>query len=325
MNYFGSLSAYDDKYKKFGNTNIKYLLDKGVTFWTEWPYQEYKDKVVKKYQLNDLKDECTIKELKLLNIKDFEKKIIKDDNFALEYGDLGPVYGHQWLDFGGYTQDVEQKNEYKQTHGGTTLVEHIDWKKVHFPGFNQIDYIIEELQSNPDSRRLIVNSWNPNDLDSQLLPCCHCFYQFYTKEISHDERLILLENKMKFDKNRNDEWHKILMKENNIPERYLSLHLNIRSQDVFLGNPYNVAEYSILLHLIGSVVNMIPDELILTTGDTHLYKNSLDAAKILLEREPYQLSKLEITPKKSIYDYRFDDIKILNYQAHDNIKVEVAI
>jgi thymidylate synthase len=320
------LGAYDDKYKKFGNTNIKYLLDNGVTFWTEWPYQEYRRKIIKKYQENDLKDKFTIKEFKLLNIKDYEKKIIKDEDFALSYGDLGPVYGKQWLDFGGYNQEIEQKTEYKHTRGGTKLVEHIGWQNVHFPGFNQIDAAIDELENNPDSRRIIVSAWNPNDLDSMLLPPCHMMFQFYTKEIPHEVRLSLLSEKMDFSMKRNAEWHKILMEDNNIPERYLSMQMYQRSCDLGLGFPYNVTEYSLLLHMISQVVNMIPDEFIWTGGDVHLYKNQLDAAKEMINRESQTAPILELNMDiKNIYDFRYNDIKITNYNPHPNIKMDVAV
>jgi thymidylate synthase len=259
--------------------------------------------MIKKYQDDDLKNDKNIRKLKLLSIKEFANKIAEDDYFALEYGDLGPVYPTQWTDFGGYTEDIEEKNEYKKDRNETRLVEHIGWRKIHFEGINQIDYIINELQTNPDSRRMIVNAWNPVDLDSMLLAPCHILFQMYTNLLTDKEKE-LYPNK----------------------ERKISMQLYIRSNDIFLGNPYNVAEYSLLLHMIAQVVNMVPDEFILTIGDAHLYSNSIEASKELLKREPKELPILKLNPNiQNIYDFRYEDIEILNYNPHTNIKVDVAV
>jgi len=166
------LGSYEDKYKQFGNTNIKYLLDNGVTFWTDWCYKNYKDAKVKKHQLDDLKDSKTVKKLKLLSQKDFEKKIIKDDEFALKWGELGPVYGKQWKDWGGYYEMVEKTKLLKETKGEQIIVDKLGWEKIYLKGINQIDNLINMILENPDSRRLIVNAWNVAEIDDMLLPPC---------------------------------------------------------------------------------------------------------------------------------------------------------
>ncbi len=297
------LESYDEKYNEFGNTNIRYLLENGVTFWTEWPYFEYKKQILEKYLDNDLKDEKTVKKLNLLSIKEFEEKIVNDDYFALKYGDLGKIYGHSWKNFGGYTEKTEITKQYEANRNGIRIVDSQGWQDVEMDGINQIDQVIEQLLEEPDSRRIIVSAWNPMDIDDALLPPCHMMFQFYTSLLNEEEKKL-----------------------NPGKERKLSLMFQMRSNDVFLGNPFNIAGYALLLHMIAQVVNMVPDELIYTGGDVHLYNNSIRETKELLERTSFKPCKLVLNPNiKSIYDFRYDDIKFENYECHPNIKVDVAI
>jgi len=266
------LSAYDKKYDKFKNTNIRYLLDNGVTFWSDWPLKNYND--------NNSKQ---------LDQKTFEDKIMSDDNFALQWGDLGHVYGHQWLNSN---------------------------------GVNQIDDVINQLKNDPDSRRMIVNSWNVAELPFMMLPPCHLLFQFYTSEMNEEERF---EEFSKWKSN-----NKISMRDtidqHNFPTRRLSIQLYQRSCDFYLGHPYNIAEYGLLLNMISQIVNMVPYELTWVGGDVHLYENSTDAAKKLLNRYSYELPTLILNKNiTSIYDFRYEDIQIENYRAHSNIKVDVAV
>jgi len=297
------LGSYDDKYKKFGNTNIKYLIDNGVTFWTEWAYENYKKQSVDNYLDDDLKDEKTTKKLKFLNIKDFEERIKTDDDFSLKYGDLGPVYGKQWLNFGGYSEMVEITKQQLVNRNGIKLINSDGYKEVNFGGVNQIDEIIEQLIENPDSRRMIVSAWNPTEIDNMALPPCHMMFQFYTKELTENEKLIFPGK-----------------------ERKLSLQLYQRSCDVGLGLPFNIASYSILLYMISQIVNMVPDEFVWSGGDVHIYKNHFNQINELLERESYKPCNLGInTEIESIYDFRFNDINIIDYQCHPNIKMDVSV
>ena len=263
------LSAYDDKYKKFRNTNIRYLVDNGVTFWTDWPLANYN-----KYNSP-------------LSQKEFEKRIMEDDDFALQWGDLGPVYGKQWL---------------------------------NFSGVNQIDEVINLLKNDPDSRRIILNAWNPPEIPHMMLPPCHMFFQLYSFDMGEDERFYFFTK----DRVTYKKAHKSIS--SCFPKRRLDMQLYIRSQDVYLGQPFNIAEYALLLHMLAQVTNMVAGNLIYTIGDAHLYTNSIDAAKTICTRTGYDLSKLVLNKKiKNIYDLRFDDIQIEDYKSHNNIYVKVAV
>lgn len=288
------LGSYDyHTWGQFGNTNIRYLLDNGVTFWSEWPYQHY------------MKSREYRPELPDFTLDEFQSKIVLDDAFAKEFGSIGPGYGKQWLDFGGH---IERK--IKDDNSTST---------IFYEGVNQIDNIIETLKKDPDSRRMLLNSWKPDEIDDMLLPPCHYGFQIYTHKINSSERVKLY-----------TEW----TVENNMdlkpivdfPERKISMLLNIRSNDLGLGNPFNVAEYALLLHMFGQVVNMIPDELIINLGDVHIYNNHIEQMEKLLERSSYELPKLVLNKNiKNIYDFRYEDIIIENYQSHPNIKMDVAI
>lgn len=306
------LSSYDEKYEKFGNTNIRYLLDNGVTFWTEWPYKEYLNRM--KYSGIDTP----------LNIKEFEYRIKNDDDFAIDYGSIGPGYGEQWLNSGSFEMIENIENEVKESDNDVRRKTKRKITKIE--GVNQIDNVIETLKKNPDSRRIIVDAWNPSRIDDMLLPPCHMVFQFYSVKMNGEQRYE--EYKKWIKENNYDEniSHKKGYKIYNFPDRYLLLQLYIRSNDCYLGIPFNISEYSLLLHMVSQVVNMIPYEFIYTIGDAHLYNNSIDAAKEICKREEYSLSKLTLNKNiKSIYDFRYDDIKIENYKSHPNIKVDVAV
>ena len=336
------LGSFDEEYKKFGNTNIRYLLKNGVTFWTEWCYKNYYAAKLKKYQQNDLKDSKTVKKFRFLNQKDFEKKIISDDDFALKWGDLGPVYGKQWTDWGGYNELVEKTQLFKETKGEQIIVDKLGWQNVYLKGINQIDNLIDRIIDDPDSRRLLVNAWNVSDLDDMLLPPCHLLFQFYTKIITMEERIEYCENTYENEdvdnymlKNNIENWEEIkrdprkqikILDHFNVPERKMDLQLYQRSQDCYLGQGYNVAMYSLLLHMVAQCTNMIPNDFIQTIGDAHIYSNAVDATEELLKREIRPLPKLWINPDiQNMYGFRFEDIKILDYDPHQNIKVDVAI
>lgn len=331
------LGSYDEKYKKFGNTNIRYLLDMGVTFWTEWVYKNYYSDKLKNYNLNK-----NNKSFKILSQKDFEKKIMKDDDFALKWGDLGPVYGKQWKDWGGYHELVEKKNIIKKTASDHVLVDKLGYEKIYIKGIDQIDNIINQIIENPDSRRIIVNAWNVSDIDDMLLPPCHLLFQFYTDVISMEKRIEYCEktyNKVDISdymkKNNINDWDEIkrdprkqirILDHFNVPERTLDLQLYMRSNDIFLGNPFNIAMYSLLLHMIAQVTNTIPNDFILTIGDAHIYANAIEAIEELMKRDIRPLPKLWINPDvQNINSFRFEDFKILDYDPHPNIKVEVAV
>lgn len=337
------LGSYDEKYKKFGKTNIRYLLDNGVTFWTEWCYKNYKDTKLRIYKSNDLKDAKTVKKFKFLSQKDFEKKIIKDDEFALKWGNLGDgSYAKCWTDYGGYSELVNQTTTYKTTNSDHQIIDNLGYKEIYFKGINQINKLINQLIESPESRRLIVTAWNVEEIEDTLLPPCHILFQCYTEIMSMEERINHCEKT--FDSNvikeymtkyNISDWSDIkrdprkqikILDHFNVPERYLDLQLYQRSQDCYLGQSYNIASYSLLLNMIAQIVNMVPREFIQSIGDAHLYANSIEATEELLKREIKTLPKLWLNPDiQNIYDFRYEDINILNYDPHPNIKVDVAV
>jgi thymidylate synthase len=299
-----------------GDTNIKYLVDNGCHIWDGDAYKNYL-----KWAGNNP-----------LSMVEFVEKIKTDSDFADVYGDLGPIYGKQWRDW--------------ENYNGLHLDESID----------QIANLINDLKTNPDSRRLMVNAWNVGELDQMVLPPCHYGFQVYTRELSLDERVKLFsknvngEHLMKYANSDGlDVWNEILNK-HTIPTRAISLMWNQRSVDTFLGLPFNIASYGLLLEIIAKSVNMIPDELIGNLGDVHLYNNHIEQAKEQIGREPYKLPKLNINTEfwatesgscgeglidavsvfEAFKDENFckclleEDIQLYDYQSHPAIKAPLS-
>jgi thymidylate synthase len=214
-------------------------------------------------------DVDTIGQQELLSQEEFINKIKTDTEFAKKWGELGPIYGKQWRNWGEWATIEEPKRVLK-------------------PGVDQIANLINDLKTNPDSRRLMVNAWNVGELEQMTLPPCHYGFQVYTRELTYSERY-----KIWFSNNYETgmEYH-----EPNIPNfddsyyeptptRAISLMWNQRSVDTFLGLPFNIASYGLLLEIIAKEVNMVPDELIGNLGDTHLYSNHIEQAKEQIGRE----------------------------------------
>ncbi|HCJ8868769.1 TPA: thymidylate synthase [Escherichia coli] len=275
-----------------GDTNVKYLQENGVRIWNEW---------------------------------------------ANEEGNLGPVYGKQWREWRdckvvechdvGRTQQLMQRG-YKyignMKEDGTT---YLVYEKPH----DQISKVIQQLREDPDSRRIIVSAWNVADLDDMALNPCHNYFQFYTTEMTVLERLNWFEENEpeKFARtplnNVEKLIHEILDREG-IPRRKLSCFYMMRSNDVALGKPFNIASYALLTHMVAQQVNMVPDELVYSGVDVHLYLNHLEQIKLQLTREPYPLPKLVIKRKPdSIFDYKYEDFEVVGYQSHPHIAMPVAV
>jgi len=259
-----------------GETNIKFLLDNNCYIWVGDCYKNFKNK----------------NESSILTKMEFIEKLKGDDDFCKKWGELGPIYGKQWRDWG---------------------------------GVDQIKNVIDTLKTNPDNRRILVSAWNVDEIDKALLPPCHHGFQFYTIKMSDDKRLEFFEKHNKIiniGKLSKEE----LFKKYNVPERKLSLKFYMRSVDTPLGLPFNIASYGLLLELIAKEVNMIPDELIASLGDTHIYLNQIDGVKKQIKRLPMKLPEIKILDKKvnDISEFHINDIMLIDYKSHDKIEFPLS-
>jgi thymidylate synthase len=294
-----------------GDTNIKFLVDNNCHIWDGDAYKNYctayKDGH-EFYEDEQVKRSFTQEE--------FINKIKTDDEFAKKWGELGPVYGAQWRNWGNFFYD----NPDPDGDGFRHL-------KV-----DQIQNLINDLKTNPDSRRLMVNAWNVGELDQMVLPPCHYGFQVYTRELSLEERY-----KIAFPiwKEKYGPLADTMVPTNvdntpyKIPTRAISLMWNQRSVDTFLGLPFNIASYGLLLTILAKEVNMVPDQLIGNLGDTHLYLNHIEQAKEQIGREPFELPTLNQFPtyegsRPSIESYVVGDFTLKDYQSHPSIKAPLS-
>ena len=231
-----------------GDTNIKYLVDNGCHIWDGDAYKNYQKITTREIELNEV-----MKTHPHYNLsqEEFINKIKTDDKFASQWGSLGKIYGYQWRNWvGEFSLHIGLESDGSQ--------DKINFKK----GIDQIANLINDLKTNPDSRRLLVSAWNPSDLDSCVLPPCHYGFQVYTRELSLLERREIAKGKLEW-----MEWvdviklahYKETYDKYNIPTRAISLMYNCRSQDVPLGTPFNISSYALLLEIIAKEVNMVPD------------------------------------------------------------------
>ena len=322
-----------------GDTNIKYLVDNDCHIWDGDAYREYKNNSEPEKRHDVLKGSYR----EHFTYDEFVQMIKSNNKFAKKWGDLGPIYGKQWRRWSTYP------NEYGEYESNP---------------IDQIQNLIEQLKTNPDSRRLMVSAWNVGELDQMVLPPCHYGFQVYTRELSLEERTTLFCTKtgQKDWKERVQatievQGEEVLNKEfkkHNIPNKAISLMWNQRSVDTFLGLPFNIASYALLLEIIAKEVNMVPDELIGNLGDCHLYKNHIEQAKEqigrelsmeekeewcrnnsnhmdcpMYTREPFPLPTLKYTKSLNDVDGVFKNLKveqfeIENYQSHPTIKAPLS-
>lgn len=223
------------------------------------------------------------------------------DDWADENGDLGRVYGSQWR----------------------------SWRGADGVVVDQIANLIHQIKTNPDSRRLMVSAWNPAEIDDMALPPCHCLFQFYSREATDVERAVFLEQKLGYPGvyvGETDASWLDKADELGIPKRVLSCQLFQRSVDAYLGKPFNIASYALLTMMIAQVTNHAPGEFVHTSGDLHLYSNHVEQANLQLTREPLRLPRMRLNPEvKDIFDFKFEDFILENYEAHPHIKAKVAV
>ena len=235
-----------------GNTNIRPLLEQGVRIWTEWPLEKYNS-----FAKGPKAKEAVI-DAKPMSKKEFEKRILEDSEFAQTWGDLGPVYGKQWRDFG---------------------------------GVDQLQGVIDAIQTNPFSRRHIVSAWNPGELSDMALQPSHAFFQFYVSSSGK-----------------------------------LSCKLTQRSADMFLGVPYNIASYAALTLMVAQVCGLEPGKLHMSLGDAHIYSNHLEQVHKQLSREPKDPPLLAIDKNvKNINDFKLEHFSLFGYNPHPFIKAPISV
>jgi len=289
-----------------GDTNIKYLVDNDCHIWDGDAYKNY------------IEDWRSRKNNEWhLTQEEFINKIKTDDEFAKRWGELGPIYGKQWRSWEYYCG------------GGDCNVD-------------QIQNSINLLKTDPDSRRNIVSAWNVGELDKMTLPPCHNFFQFYTRDLTIKEKLNYVRNKwprvvnedgwnnLYVDSGDAEEWLMTFGINEIIPQRAISLMWNQRSVDTFLGLPFNIASYALLLEIIAKEVNMVPDELIGTLGDVHLYKNHIEQAKEQMSREPMDLPDVRLRNYEnleSLLNTKYSKTKMIqlwHYDSHPTIKAPLS-
>lgn len=242
-----------------GDTNIKYLVDRDVHIWDEWPFKAYLGKTGQAIPKTGSAEWAA-------GMAAFLERMKTDDDFAREYGELGPVYGYQWR----------------------------SWPAPDGRHIDQISQIIDQIRRSPDSRRLIVSAWNVADIEEMAksgLPPCHCLFQFY------------------------------------VTDGRLSCQLYQRSCDTFLGVPFNIASYALLLMMVAQVCDLEPGEFIWTGGDVHIYSNHFEQVRLQLSREPRALPIMRINPQvKDIFDFTIDDFTLEGYDdPHPAIRAPIAV
>lgn len=249
-----------------GDTNIRYLLQHNNNIWNEWAFKKWVES--EEYDGPDMSNfgiraeqDADFKVQYEEQMEKFKQAILEDTEFAQKYGNLGFVYGAQWR----------------------------SWKTSQGETIDQLKNVIDEIKTNPDSRRLIVSAWNPEDVPTMALPPCHTMFQFY------------------------------------VADGKLSCQLYQRSGDIFLGIPFNIASYALLTSLIANECGLEVGEFIHTLGDAHIYSNHIEQVNTQLERTPRELPTLHLPKGKSVFDIELEDLKIENYQPHPAIKAPVAV
>jgi thymidylate synthase len=318
-----------------GDTNIKYLVDNGCHIWDGDAYKRYIthwgsliDPINYELYGPNTTMNCFHEDKRLYTKEEFINLIKTDDEFAKKWGELGPIYGKQWRNW----ESVDTSQYWQE-----------DWSPKDT---DQIKNLINELKTNPDSRRLMVSAWNVGELEHMVLPPCHYGFQLYTRKLTGEEMWGLLKKKV------GEEKFQLMvddivpfggglseeLESYKIPKRAISLMWNQRSVDTFLGLPFNIASYGLLLEIIANEVNMMPEDLIGNLGDVHLYSNHIEQAREQIGREPYKnLPTLKFSPiQLAHFEHHLDTFEhhiresqphqfiIDGYESHPSIKAPLS-
>ena len=298
-----------------GDTNVKSLEQHNVSIWTSDAYREYC-----KEWMKENPPMSGPYEGKMLTKEEFTESL------RLELGkgwDLGPVYGAQWRRWKGYRAHPQSPTEFDD-----------------YIEYDQIQQVMDKLINNPDDRRIMVSAWNVAEIDKMALPPCHYGFQLYSEELTTLERWNWLKE-FSYQNSYILPWDRMALPTHewfdqytevygtniplSIPKRRLSLIWDQRSCDTFLGIPFNIASYGILLHMFAQQANMVPDRLIGSLKNVHVYNNHVDQCKEQIAREPRELPKLVLNKAKDIFSYTYDDIKFVNYNPHDKIAGAISV
>jgi thymidylate synthase len=304
-----------------GDTNIKYLVDNNCHIWDGDAYKNYQWKQPKSFPKEQDSN---------LSQQEFVDKIKLDDDFASKWGNLGPIYGKQWRGWNGLdrqaffnSDNLDDVN--REARQGMFYKE---------GDIDQIENLINDLKTNPDSRRLMVNAWNVSELENMVLPPCHYGFQIYTRELDAETRYNIWFNnnyetgmERYFNPNDLPDYDNTYYEPT--PKRGISLMWNQRSVDTFLGLPFNIASYALLLEIIAREVNMVPDQLIGNLGDVHLYSNHIEQAKEQITRKGMDLPNITINKvvkneNDSLPLYNITDFKLNDYKSHETIKAALS-
>jgi len=308
-----------------GRTDLRWLLVRNCHIWVGDAYKKYCAYAgsLEEPDYDVHVDDPRESRIRLMTRQEFIDEILRNDWFSGKFGDLGPVYGKQW----------------RSWQVGLEFADGVSYYK--YPPIDQIQNLIRDLKENPDSRRMMVTAWNPTELPNMILPPCHYGFQVYTRELTLEERADLSREKRRYSSNwQNWSVEEMESRMNNdwkIPTRAISLMWTQRSVDVPLGMPYNIASYALLLELIAREVGMVPDELICSLGDCHVYQDQVEHALTQITREPYKAptisieeryeysgSKRELSFSEKIDQLEPDWFTTINYEHHTRINYPLS-
>lgn len=301
-----------------GDTNIQYLCQNNVKIWDEWPYNLYIGhcKTIQEPDLDILVDDPNENCLRPYSIEEFAKRIANDDQFAKTFGDIGKVYGKQWVNWECAKPIIPINNE-KSGNGAAT------WESI-----NQLQNAINTLNTNPDSRRILVTAWYPGQVETACLPPCHYSYQFCSTIMDRRERTEMFIDYCRMDGIDLSTDLDEQMEFYEYPKRKLSILFNMRSVDVGLGYSFDIASYGVLLAMVAKFTKHVTREVIISSADTHIYSNHIDAMHEQIKRVGHDIQpwiKIDATDIKSIFDLKYENFQLINYISDAPIKMKVAV